>query len=104
MEASFRFEVMIDETCLRLRLEAEARSCYSWSDAPGNVYAAHAHPYRKILYCLRGSIRFELVNEGRVEELGPGDRLDLAPGTRHSAVVGAEGVTCIEGQASGPGA
>jgi len=90
---------MIDESEIRRRLEAEAHSCYSWSDGPGRVYDAHSHPYRKILYCLRGSIGFDLLPSGERLELGPGDRLELPPGTSHSAQVGAAGVSCIEGQA-----
>jgi len=95
---------MIDETAIRRRLEAEADSCYAWSNAPGTVYSAHTHSYRKILYCLRGSIRFDLVAAASSIELEPGDRLDLPPGTAHAAVVGAGGVTCIEGQARLSGA
>ena len=89
---------MIDETEIRRRLEAEAHSCYSWSNGPGAAYAAHSHPYRKVLYCLRGSIRFDLTITGERRELGPGDRLELAAGTAHSALVGAGGVTCVEGR------
>lgn len=89
---------MIDESKIRRRLEAEAHSCYSWSNEPGTVYAAHSHAYRKILYCLRGSIRFDLVASGESVELLPGDRLDLAPGTAHSALVGPAGVSCVEGR------
>jgi quercetin dioxygenase-like cupin family protein len=95
---------MIDETAIRLRLEDEAASCNSWSTGPGTVYGAHTHSYRKILYCLRGSIRFDLVDSGKSIELKPGDRLDLPPATPHAAVVGPGGVTCIEGQARLPGA
>jgi quercetin dioxygenase-like cupin family protein len=95
---------MIDETDLRGRLEAEADSCYGWSNGPGTVYGAHTHTYRKILYCLRGSIRFDLVAGGQSIDLQPGDRLDLPAGTPHAAVVGPGGVTCIEGQARLPGA
>jgi quercetin dioxygenase-like cupin family protein len=95
---------MIDETALQLRLEAEAASCYSWSNGPGTAYAPHTHTYRKILYCLRGSIRFDLVGSGESVELGPGDRLELAPGTAHAALVGPGGVTCVEGQARPTGA
>lgn len=80
------------------RLESEARSCYSWSNGPGYSYAAHSHTYRKILYCVEGSIRFDVVG-GESFELRPGDRLELAPGTVHAALVGPSGVTCIEGQA-----
>lgn len=89
---------MIDESEIRRRLEAEAHSCYSWSDGPGTVYAAHSHAYRKILYCLSGSIRFDLVATGESVELRPGDRLDLPPGTNHSALVGPAGVSCVEGR------
>jgi quercetin dioxygenase-like cupin family protein len=95
---------MIDETAVRTRLETEADSCYAWSNGPGTVYGAHSHSYRKILYCLRGSIRFDLVADGKSIELAPGDRLELAPSTAHAAVVGPGGVTCIEGQGRLPGA
>jgi quercetin dioxygenase-like cupin family protein len=89
---------MIDESAVRARLEREAGSCYAWSNRPGTVHGPHSHPYRKILYCLRGSIRFDLLASGESIELEPGDRLELAPGTSHAAVVGPRGVTCLEGQ------
>jgi len=95
---------MIDETAVRRRLEGEAASCYAWSNGPGTVYGVHTHSYRKILYCLRGSIRFDLVGSGESIDLEPGDRLDLPPGTAHAAVVGPGGVTCVEGQARLTGA
>jgi quercetin dioxygenase-like cupin family protein len=95
---------MIDETAIRVLLEREADSGYEWSNGPGTVYGSHSHAYRKILYCLRGSIRFDLVASGEVIELKPGDRLDLPPGTPHAAVVGPGGVTCVEGQARLTGA
>ena len=90
---------MIDEIEIRRRLEAEAHSCYGWANGPGTVYGAHRHPFRKILYCLSGSIRFDLTSTGKSVELRPGDRLDLPPGTPHSALVGPDGVSCLEGQA-----
>ena len=90
---------MIDESAIRLRLENEAASCHAWSNGPGTVYGAHTHSHRKILYCLRGSIRFDLATSGESIGLEPGDRLELPPGTLHAAVVGPSGVTCIEGQA-----
>jgi uncharacterized protein YjlB len=67
-----------------------------WSNGPGDRYAAHSHTYHKVLYCARGSIRFTLEATGDSIDLAPGDRLDLPPGTAHSAVVGPEGVTCVE--------
>jgi quercetin dioxygenase-like cupin family protein len=95
---------MIDETGIRSRLEGEAASCHAWSNGPGTVYGVHTHAYRKILYCLRGSIDFDLVGSGESIDLEPGDRLELSPRTPHGAVVGPAGVTCVEGQARLPGA
>jgi quercetin dioxygenase-like cupin family protein len=89
---------MAGQDDLMAKLRAEARDCYSWSNGPGDRYAAHAHPYEKVLYCVSGSITFLLEDEGRRLELRPGDRMVLPAGTRHSAVVGSGGVACIEGK------
>jgi quercetin dioxygenase-like cupin family protein len=80
------------------KLRTEATDCYSWSNGPGDRYAPHTHGYEKVLYCVEGSIRFQLESEGRAIELEAGDRMVLPPATVHSAVVGAHGCTCIEGR------
>ena len=67
-----------------------------WANAPGDRYGAHSHPYHKVLYCHRGSIRFLVEASGQSFDLSPGDRLDIPPGTPHSALVGPQGVTCVE--------
>lgn len=67
-----------------------------WSNGPGEVYSVHTHRYRKILFCVKGSITFSLSDLNQDIALRPGDRLTLPPGTRHGATVGPEGVTCIE--------
>lgn len=73
-----------------------------WSNGPGDRYGEHSHSYFKVLYCARGSITF--VSGGEEIELHPGDRLDIPPGTPHAAVVGPQGVTCLEaGYSSGTG-
>lgn len=82
---------------LMSRLRTEASGCYSWSNGPGDRYAAHSHSFEKVLYCVDGSIVFELETEGRKLHLTPGDRMVLPVGTVHSAVVGPQGCTCIEG-------
>ncbi len=82
---------------LMSKLRTEASGCYSWSNGPGDRYAAHSHNFEKVLYCVDGSITFVLENEGRSLELVSGDRMVLQPGTVHSAVVGPHGCTCIEG-------
>ena len=79
-------------------LRGEASGCYSWSNGPGDRYAPHSHGYEKVLYCVDGSITFVLEREGKELVLKAGDRMVLPSGTVHSAVVGEQGCTCIEGQ------
>ncbi len=73
---------------------AEGLAAHAWSNAPGYRYGRHEHPHHKVLVCVAGSITFH-TPDGDLT-LGPGDRLDLASGTPHSATVGPEGVTCWE--------
>src|SRR4051812_14859394 len=79
-------------------MRAEGLQPYAWENDPGYVYAAHRHAYDKVLFCVRGSIRFDLAEEGRTVEMAAGDRLDLPAGTAHGAVVGESGVVCLEAQ------
>ena len=72
----------------------EGLSPHTWSNKPDFVYGEHHHPYHKVLFCIEGSIVFHTPDGDMA--LGPGDRLDLPPGTLHSATVGPEGVTCME--------
>jgi mannose-6-phosphate isomerase-like protein (cupin superfamily) len=65
-----------------------------WGNGPGDTYGRHAHGYHKVLFCLTGSIVFHTDDVDL--ELGPGDRLDLDPGTEHAATVGPGGVGCVE--------
>ena len=78
------------------RLRAEGLAPGTWSNGPGDRYAAHGHDYDKVIVVEAGSIRFGLVDAGGSVELGVGDRLELPAGTRHDAVVGPAGVTCLE--------
>ncbi|MGI9061025.1 MAG: AraC family ligand binding domain-containing protein [Ktedonobacteraceae bacterium] len=80
-------------------MQTEGLRPYSWSNGPGVTYALHSHSYEKVLYCVKGSIRFMLHDTTDKEtnvELAPGDCMILAPDERHSALVGAQGVTCME--------
>jgi mannose-6-phosphate isomerase-like protein (cupin superfamily) len=84
---------------LELVFRREGLSPSWWSNGPGDRYSQHSHSYHKVLYCARGSIRFMVHPSGEAHELQPGDRLDIPPGTTHSADVGPEGVTCVEARA-----
>jgi quercetin dioxygenase-like cupin family protein len=85
----------VDEGDADVALRSEGCSApRPWGNGPGDRYGAHAHDRHKVLFCLRGSITFT-TPDGDVE-LSEGDRLDLAPGTVHSAIVGPDGVECVE--------
>ena len=79
------------------RLRAEGVDPYGWSNAPGDRYAAHSHAYTKLLMCAAGSITFLVGEAEDALELTPGEGFVLPAGTRHAAVVGPEGCTCLEG-------
>jgi quercetin dioxygenase-like cupin family protein len=87
------------EEALRTRLLAEGWQAASWGNGPGDRYGAHDHPYDKVLVVADGSIRFGLPDRGETADLSVGDRLDLPAQTRHDAVVGPSGVTCLEAHA-----
>lgn len=69
---------------------------YRWSNGPGDVYGAHSHPYHKVIYVVQGSIKFGLPDSGDAVMLHTGDRLELPAEVSHDAVVGPEGVVCLE--------
>lgn len=89
---------------LRSRMQQQGLSPYSWSNGPYDTYSVHSHSYEKVLYCVRGSIRFILPDQPESErniDLTPGDCMILPAGVRHSAEVGPQGVTCLEATRSG---
>ena len=81
---------------LRDRLAGEGLDPGAWSNGPGDRYGAHEHTYDKIIVVVAGSIRFGLPGSNESIDLGVGDRLDLPAGTAHDALVGGDGVTCLE--------
>jgi quercetin dioxygenase-like cupin family protein len=84
------------ESAIRQLFDAEGLRPYTWSNGPGDVYSAHNHAYHKVIYVVAGSITFGLPGEGRRVTLNMGDRLDLPAGVVHDAVVGPQGVVCLE--------
>ena len=77
------------------RLRGEGLVPSAWSNGPGDRYAGHRHGYDKILVVAAGSIVFGTAGIGPVA-LAVGDRLELPADTDHDAVVGPDGVTCLE--------
>lgn len=86
----------LSEAALRARLAAEGLGASSWGNGPGDRYAVHEHGYDKVLVPVHGSIEFSLPALGRSVALVAGDRLDLPAGTAHGALVGPDGVLCLE--------
>lgn len=85
---------MTDTTALRARLADEGLDPGAWSNGPGDRYAAHSHAYDKVIVAASGSIVFG-TPDGPIE-LATGDRLELPAGTSHDALVGPDGVVCLE--------
>ena len=85
---------MGDATVLRDRLVGEGLDPGAWSNGPGDTYASHDHAYDKVIVIASGSITFGLANGPT--QLAAGDRLELPAGTAHDAVVGPDGVVCLE--------
>lgn len=83
-------------SALWMLMAEEGLSPYSWSNGPHDVYAAHSHSYNKVIYVVQGGITFGLPELGTQITLKAGDRLDLPAGTVHDAVVGSQGVICLE--------
>jgi quercetin dioxygenase-like cupin family protein len=87
---------------IEAQMKAENLPYYRWSNNPGDVYGVHRHNYHKLIYVLSGSITFELPQTDRSIPLAAGDRLALPAGVDHGAVVGSDGVVCLEAhQAAG---
>ena len=91
-----------DEKRLRDLMASEGLQPYRWSNGPYDFYAAHTHPYNKVIYVVSGSIVFGLPEASREPagsgklELHAGDRLYLPAQTVHDAAVGPKGVVCLE--------
>lgn len=71
-------------------LDAEGLEVTEWHDDAGASYEEHHHPLAETRIVLDGTMT--IVVSGHEHTLGPGDRIDLAPGEPHSAQVGPEGV------------
>jgi quercetin dioxygenase-like cupin family protein len=79
------------------RLREEGVQPYAWSNGPGDRYGAHEHGFTKLLMCAEGSITFLVGTDAEPIELNAGEGFVLPAGTRHAAVVGPDGCTCLEG-------
>ncbi|HMA18265.1 MAG TPA: cupin domain-containing protein [Thermoanaerobaculia bacterium] len=76
-------------------LEREGYEVASYAYREGTAFPPHEHPQDKCDAVLEGVLR--IVVDGVPYDLGPGDRLYLPAGTRHSAeVLGAKTVVSLD--------
>jgi hypothetical protein len=71
-------------------LRAAGLSPSPWSAGAGARFSPHSHSATKRLYVVAGSIDFDGV------PLAAGEGIMIPAGTVHGAVVGGDGVTCVE--------
>lgn len=69
-------------SALRQELQREGLNTAWWSEVPGMRVDEHEHPFPESRWVLSGYLRVYIGDD--VVELGPGDRLDLPPGTKHA--------------------
>ena len=81
----------------KARLREHGVEPYAWSNGPGDRYGAHEHAFTKLLVCAEGSITFLVGEAAEPVELVAGEGFVLEAGTRHAAIVGLDGCTCVEG-------
>ena len=85
------------ESSVLERMKAEGFEAYRWENRPKAVYPVHDHTYYKLIYCVEGDIEFTFPAGKRSVHMKTGDKLEIPPHTAHSAVVGLDGVVCVEG-------
>ena len=78
------------------QLESEYPHVYEWQDPAGTVYEEHEHQGKTTLWLTDGSIEMNVA--GEIIKLKAGDRYDVPPKTKHTAVVGPDGWIGIVGE------
>jgi quercetin dioxygenase-like cupin family protein len=76
--------------------EQELDTYYNWAGTANSTIDGHTHGYHKVLFVLEGNVKFEFPTRHETLHLNAGDRLELPAGIRHNAVVGVDGVVCVE--------
>ncbi len=86
MKSQVRSTGVTDEAAIRRILEEEGYfNIFRWCDATGTRYSEHTHPHHEVRWVLSGTL--QIIENGVVHTLRPGDRLESPPETPHSAYV-----------------
>jgi quercetin dioxygenase-like cupin family protein len=87
-------------SALRRELQREGLNTAWWSEVPGVHVEEHQHPFPEARWVLSGYLRVYVGDE--VIDLGPGERLDLPPGTTHRfEVIGLSPAVFVTGSTQG---
>lgn len=65
---------------------------FEWHDEPNTIYEEHEHKGRTAFYVIRGSVMF---TSGFDKTFKVGERFDVPPHVKHTAIVGPEGCDWI---------
>lgn len=65
---------------------------FEWHDEPNTVYDEHEHKGRTAFYIVKGSVTF---TSGFDKSFKEGERFDVPPHVKHTAIVGPEGCDWI---------
>lgn len=85
----------VEERALREKLEERGYTVSRYVYPPGTEFPEHTHEVDKIDAVVSG--RFRVTLEGEEVVLGPGDRVAVPAGTKHTAaVVGDEPVVSLD--------
>ena len=90
-----RPQLPTEEVVEQLLLE-EGLSPERWVGEPGQIFQASQRDYSTVIFVVSGFITFGFPIVGDPTILRSGDRLDLPAGILHNAVVGQDGVICLE--------
>jgi len=86
----------VTEKRLMSILESEGYEVASYTYRPSTVFPPHEHAQDKCDAVVEGT--FRLTANGAAYDLGPGDRLYIPAGTRHTAeVIGSVAVLSLDG-------
>lgn len=69
---------------------------YEWFDEAETIYEKHEHQDKVSFYIVEGNLTMNFQDKSI--ELKKGDRFDVPPKTKHSAVVGGDGCRYVVGQ------
>jgi mannose-6-phosphate isomerase-like protein (cupin superfamily) len=75
-----------DEVKIRQILEEEGYfNIFKWCDTAGTHYPEHTHPHDEVRWVVSGHL--QIIENGVILDLRPGDRMESQANTPHSANV-----------------